>query len=304
MGNNRYILQIKDYFSKAIEALENNNVEEYGNFVKEADKMFQLYKEDAKLTYECTNFGMANHIFENALPKLFKSHSKVIREFINTIKGDKNLLAQFKFQVALKGISEGVDKRCYINDALELSKNNIDIKSLKESNEKLFKIIEKYDIKPSEMINENDLRLYESCDYLFKNNPKLSNLNKINENINVLLSSIENKSCVHEDKKDFSCMVQEFDEKYGKILNEDEKSLVKTILETKSSDSFDKKKELYDAYKNECIEKINSLYESASNEEKEGLTAIKEQLETQVFSEETLIKDLARLLEIRDVLNN
>ena len=76
MENNRYILQWKDYFLKAAEALENKNFDEYEDLMKKADEMYKLYREDSKLTYECTNFGMANYIFEDSLPILFKTNKK------------------------------------------------------------------------------------------------------------------------------------------------------------------------------------------------------------------------------------
>ena len=304
MENNRHIRQIKDYFLKAVEALENNYIEDYERYVQEADKIFQLYREDCKLTYECTNFGMANHIFEDALPLLFKNNNQVVKKFIKTIKEDKNLLTQFKLYKALSKINETTDKRQYVNEALELAKNDISVKNLQESNEKLFTIIKENNIRPSEIISENDLSLYASCDYLLKNPRKLSNLNKINENIDVLLSYQYKQNNFNTKQENVFEAINAFEAKYASILSEEEKNIVKTLTEGKSDNGTMKKEELYNKYKNECLDTIKALCETAVEEEKEGLYAIKEQIANQMFCEETLIKDLAKLLEIKDILNN
>jgi hypothetical protein len=303
MGNNRHVLQIKDYFSKAIEALENDYIEDYERYIQEADKIFQLYREENKLTYECTNFGMANYIFENALPTLFKTKKNVVREFIETIKNDNNLLVQFKFHNALKNINEGIDKRIYINEALDLLKKNIDTKTLKESNKKVFNIIKENNIRPTSVIDESVLKYYESCDYLFKHNPKLSNLNTINENLNTIIDF-----CTYKPNDvsslDFNNMMESFEAKYKNILTEEEKSIVKEIMDVKSVNASEKKENLFNKFKNECIETISSLLETANNDDREDLEAIQEQLNNMIFCENSLVKDIAKLLEIRDILKS
>lgn len=303
MENNRYILQWKDYIAKAEEAMENGHFDEYDDMMKKADEYYKLYKEDSKLTYECTNFGMANYIFENALPTLFKTNKNIIKEFIETIKNDNNLLVQFKFHNALKNINEGVDKRIYINEALQLLKNNINIKTLNESNKKIFNIIKEHNIRPTSVINEGMLKYFESCDYLFKNNPKLSNLNEINENLNAVIDF-----CNYKTNKtsyvDITNMMESFETKYKNILTEEEQSLVKEIMAAKSSQANENKAKLFNKFKNECIETISSLLETANNDDKEGLQAIQEQLNNMMFCENTLVQDIAKLLEIRDILKS
>ena len=304
MENNRYILQWKDYVSKAEEALRNNYFEEYDEMMKKADEYYKLYHEDSKLTYECTNFGMANYIFEDALPTLFKTNKNVIKEFIDTIKNDKNLLYQFKFHNALKNINEGVDKRVYINEALHLLKKNVNIKTLNESNNKIFKLIKENNIRPSQVINENILEYFASCDFLFKNNSKLNNLNNINENLNNVINYCTNKKNVIEPSCNFSNMMESFEAKYKNILTEEEQSLVKEIIAAKSAQANENKVKLFNKFKTECIETINTLLENANTDEKDGLEAIQEQLNNMMFCENTLVQDIAKLLEIRDILKS
>jgi hypothetical protein len=303
MENNRYILQWKDYISKASEALENKHFDEYEDMMSKAEEYYKLYREDSKLTYECTNFGMANYIFENALPSLFKTNKNIIKEFIETIKNDNNLLVQFKFYNALKNINEGVDKRLYINEALQILKKSINVKTLNESNNKLFTIIKENKIRPTSLINESDLKYFNSCDYLFKHNPKLSNLNFINENLNTVIEYCDYKN-INNSTSDFASMMESFEEKYKNILTEEEKSFVKEIIDTKSENAIDKKETLFNKIKSECIETLNTLLESSDNDEKDGLNTIKGQINNMMFCENTLVKDIAKLLEIRDILKN
>jgi hypothetical protein len=303
MENNRYILQWKDYISKASEALENKHFDEYEDMMSKAEEYYKLYREDSKLTYECTNFGMANYIFENALPSLFKTNKNIIKEFIETIKNDNNLLVQFKFYNALKNINEGIDKRLYINEALQILKKSINVKTLNESNNKLFTIIKENKIRPTSVINESDLKYFNSCDYLFKHNPKLSNLNFINENLNTVIEYCDYKN-INNSTSDFASMMESFEEKYKNILTEEEKSFVKEIIDTKSENAIDKKETLFNKIKSECIETLNTLLESSDNDEKDGLNTIKGQINNMMFCENTLVKDIAKLLEIRDILKN
>jgi hypothetical protein len=303
MENNRYILQWKDYISKASEALENGHFDEYEDMMSKAEEYYKLYREDSKLTYECTNFGMANFIFEDALPVLFKTNKSLIKEFIETIKNDKNLWAQFKFYNALKNIQETTVKELYVNGALSLLKKAINIKTLNESNKKVCDLIAKNNIKPNEAINEDTLRYFESCDYLFKHNPTFSNLNLMNENLNTVVNY-----CNHKNDKcqeiDLFDVMESFENKYRNILTEEEKNIVKEIISSKTDGMCNKKEELFNKFKNECINAIISLIESADDTEKEGLNIIKEQLDVMVFCENTLVKDIAKLLEIKDILNS
>jgi hypothetical protein len=300
MEKNRYILQWEDYCKKACEAMENNHFDVYDDLMKKADDIYKLYRQESKLTYECTNFGISNYIFEDALPSLFKTNKKVIKEFVNTIKEDKNLLNQHKFYQALKNINEHTDIHTYINEALLLVKEGIDIKTLNESNDKLSKIIKENGIRPSSEINEDVLKYFESCDFLFKNNRKLSNLPIISENINNLINYINTQTILKEDKINIYDMLENFEKKYDNILNEAEKNFVKNIL----TSSSDEKEHLFNNIKKECIEIINSLLESTKDEETDGLNAIKEQINEKTFCETTLVKDIANFLEIKDILNS
>lgn len=305
MGNNRYILQWEDYMKKAKESLENNNFDEYKDFMDKANETADLLKHDNELTYECVNFGMANYIFENALPTIFKNNKAAVKEFTNTIKEDKNLRKQFQFYKALETYTTSLNSRDYLNESLNLVKETIDKKTLEKSNKKLGEIINKYSIKPSEMISEDKLKFFADCDYLLKNDKKLNNLVTVTECVNRVSDYIEkNYNTINESKTNTFALIEDFDKKYNNLLNEEEKSFVKEIIDCKSSSNRAKKETLFNKFKNECLELINKLMAESNGDDVNDLNAIKEQIDAKVFCEETLVKDVANLLEIRDILKS
>ena len=284
--------------------MEEKNFDLYDTLMKEANIAYDEYKRDSALTYECTNFGMANYIFEDALPTLFKSNPKAVKEFISTIKEDKNLLYQFQFYKALEKYNKDINSKDYINEALEIIKNKINKKTINESNGKLAKIINAYNIKPIQRIPNENVELYESCDFLFKREKLLTNLREINENINKVVKFTEKYyDFTNEDNtKNLFSMVENFEKKYNSLLNEEEKNFVKELMDFKQGEKNEKKEKLFNKFKNECLNTIDKLISESNNEEKEGLLAIKEQIEDKTYCAETLVKDMAKLLEIRDIL--
>lgn len=302
--NNKYILQWRELVLKAAKALEEKNFDLYDTLMQEANMAYDEYKRDSALTYECTNFGMANYIFEDALPKLFKSNKKAVKEFISTIKEDKNLLYQFQFYKALEKYNKDLNSKEYINEALEIVKNNINQKTINESNGKLARLITKYNIKPTETISNENMDLFESCDFLFKNTKRLTNLTTINENVNKVVKYTEKYYDFTNDDvtKNIFSMVENFEQKYNSLLTEEEKDFVKEIMDFKKEDKDNKKEKLFNKFKNECLNTINKLIAESTDDDKDGLMAIKEQIEEKQYCAETLVKDMAKLLEIRDIL--
>ncbi len=304
-NTNKYILQWRDLMLNAAKALEGKRFEEYESLISQADQAYELYKQDSALTYECTNFGMSNHIIENALPSLFKKKPKAVKEIITLIKEDKNLHTQFNFFNALSKCKNTLDVTSFIKESLELMKKDLNVKTINESNKKLAHIITKYDIKPSKALTENELNFYSSCDFLFKHKRNLSNLVEINENLNII-SDFTKQNLITEtkEKNDFFSLIENFEKKYNNLLNEEEKSFVKEIMDWKKPNALQNKEKLFNNIKEDCLNLISHLSENASDDEVEGLNAIKEQLNNKVFCEETLVTDIARLLEIRDVLKS
>lgn len=299
---NKYIIQWKNLMNEAVEALGQQNYPEYEKLMMQVNNAYENFRNDASLRYECVNFGMSNYIFEDALPELFVKKPELIKNFVSLIKEDSNLSNQFQFYKALDNYNGKSDAKEYVNESLKILKENINVKTLNKSNNKLKVFIVEHDLKPMEHISNDDLKLFESCDYLFKSPRKLSNLNQVNENIEVLVDYISNKSKnITESKEKVASLLEKVNSS-DTLLNEEERSLVYDIMDHKAHDANAKREKLYNKFKNECVTTINKLLEKASNDDKEGLLAIKEQLLNQQYCEETIVTDIAKLLEIRDVL--
>ena len=118
---------------------------------------------------------------------------------------------------------------------------------------------------------------------------------------NVVEYTKKNYNSLNESKGDTLNKINEFNEKYGNILTESEKTFVKEMFSSKS----EKKEKLFNNLKNECLMQINKLISEANNENDIiGLNELKEQINTKYFNETTLVQDVAKLLEINVVLGS
>lgn len=299
---NVHIQKWNEYTRKMADAMQAENVEEADRLKTLADKEYELYREDAKMTYECKNFGLANYVFENVLPSIFKTNKKLVNQFTNIIKEDKNLMGQFMFYTSLNNFNNdnAVD---FINEALSLVNDRVDYKTIKKSNEKLASLIKENHIINTEIINEDKLKFFENCDFLLTNKKKLSNLNSYTEKINEVAEYVKkNIKPLNENRVNVFNLIEAFDKKYDALLNEEEKSFVQEIADFKKKGDNSKKQSFFESLKKSCLDGINTMIESCSENEKQELLSIKEEINNKMFCEDTLIKDVAKLLELRDVL--
>lgn len=299
---NQYIIEWRNNVLEAAKALNENDFSKYDKMMSLIENNYASYKRDVALTYECKNFGMCNYIFEDALPHLFKNNKNAVKEFINTIKEDKNLLSQFQFYKSLEKNNDKIDTNEYITESFNMACENIDMKTLKESNAKLANIIKKYNIKPNDFIPNDKLELFENCNYIFSTKKNLNNLMEMKTSFDgVIQYAKKNYNYIIENKSNDLEKINEFNTKYGNLLNESEKSFVKEMF----SSSSDKKEKLFNNLKNECIKSIEKMIKESNNEnDLIGLKELKEQIEDKFFNESTLVKDVAKLLEINVVLGS
>lgn len=301
---NQYILKWREKIIEADECLQNQDFEGYEMCLREAQEAYEEYKKDSELTYECKNFGIINHIFENALPKLYKSKQhQVIKDYITCIKEDKNLLAQFQFYKALGKYQDSYELDAYLTEALSLVKEKINKSTLKESNNKLAKIIKDNNIKPNDFITESNLAFYNNCNILFCKDKKLTNMTEMADTFNAVSDYIKtHPQALQENIFNPDKAIKEFTQKLNKTLTTEEKTFVEEIIDAKSKGATQRKEKLFNKFKNECIEIVNNLMKESSSDDVLGLQEIKKQLEDKKFCLETIIQDMAQLLEIRDVL--
>ena len=155
-------------------------------------------------------------------------------------------------------------------------------------------------VKPTEFVDEESMKLYENGNIILSNKRTTNNALNLIESYDAVSKWMD----IHkEDKKvgqDADQMIKEFEEKLKNNLNESEMSFVQQITDWRSPLAEQRKEKLFNKFKNECIEKINSmLKEDANNVELKGLS---DQLSEMKFDKNNIVKDIAKLLEIRDIL--
>ena len=290
---------------KAKNAMEQGGIEAAEEFMQEMEDAFERYKEACAFEDSTidSNFATLNTTIESVMPKLMSKNKKGLRECIKLIKEDKNLSAQFKFCNSLRKFNSDADAKDYINESLNLVEKDIDRKTLKESNRKLAKLLIKYNIKPSNEINENDMKFAKSCDYLLTHKKTLNNLNEFTSNIKTINDYIVENKKANAEKVDILSMAEQVEKKMNS-LNEAEQALVKDIMMANSTGAESRRQGLFNKIKNECIEKINKMISENDGDEKERLLNLKETIMLKEYDKNNIVGDIAKLLEIGAVLSD
>jgi hypothetical protein len=309
MENKGYKKEFSNYLNIMKEALERNNFEAYDAAKDMLDESIEEYKHNNELAAQLntTNFGVLNHIFEERLPELFKNNKKAVRDVIKTIKEDKNLSAQFDFYENIrkyKGkITEMVDPVQFLskfNSVVEKHKL-IDKNTIIESNKKFRNVLKENNVVPTEFIDEEYVKLYNAGHNILTKKQSLKNMMTLTESIDSVKEYMnKHKNDKVNESVDPQKLINDFENKLKETLTESEISFVKQITDWRSPIAEQRKEKLFNKFKNECIDKINEmLKEDAENAELKGLN---DQINEMKYNKETIVTDIAKLLEIRDIL--
>lgn len=305
MDTKKYNKEFSHYASVIAEALSKGDLSTYraaDALLKESVSAYEMEKKlEAQL--DTRNFGVLNHIFEQELPRLFKTNKKAVRAVVKLIKEDKNLLNQFNFYKALKEYnSSAVDSEAYLKKLVEEFDNKINHENLccAISNEKLRDTLIENNVFPSDFIDEKDMRLYEDVETLTCSKVLLSNTLVILE-AEKRVANILNENKKVEDAKPKVDTIREFEENMRDTLTESEIDLVKTITSAREPIAEAKREKLFNSYRDECINKVDEMI--ASEPYNDELKGLKQQIESKTYNKETIVEDMAKLLAIRDVLD-
>jgi len=307
MKNNKYQEEFSNYISIMTEALKKGDYKAY-DYVKEMlDEAVEDSRHEDELTAELNtnNFGILNHIFEERLPELFKNDKKVVRDVVKLIKEDSNLSSQFNYYNAIRNyrgkMADVLKPEELAQKLYEAVVPTINRETLLKSNAKFRNILKENNIIPTDFINDEMRTLYESGHNIFTKKNSVANVATLAESTNNICKYMnKHKGDVINESVDPSKLVKNFESKLKDTLTESEMSFVQQITDFRSPIAEKRKEKLFNKFKNECIEKINQmLKEDAENTE---LKQLKSQLEEQKFNKESIVKDIAKLLEIRDIL--
>jgi len=301
----KYLQLWQNAVKKAADAMRSGNISDAEKYHQEMEDFYERYKEavDFEDTTNNSKFATLNATLESALPRLLSKNKKALKECINLIKEDKNLFSQFKFCDALRKFNCDSDAKDYINESLKLVSKDIDKKTLKESNNKFAKLLIKYNIRPTDDISESDLKFAENCDYVLTHKKSLNNLTEYTNRIKSISDYIVENKKVNDNKIDVLSMAEQVEKKLNS-LNEAEQALVKDIMAANTSLAESRRQNLFNKIKNECIEKINKMISENEGEEKERLLNLKETIMLKEYDKNSIVGDIAKLLEIGAVLSD
>ena len=262
----------------------------------EAGKMTQLYGESR-------NFGVIYNVFEQNIDNIYQDETKkhIIKEAYNLIKNDKLLNEQFKIYDMFEKSVDVENVKDFVNEATNLVKH-FNKKQIKESNEKLIKLIKDNQLDEYVSIPEETESLYEAIEYVILNKKTIDNVNNFIKAQNVIAEHIENNQKnnlnENEDKFSFANFQKDLDKEESQLnetINEDEKKLLDMFVNPKTN-----KKSIFENYKEETLQKIKGAMQISEENDKEGWQKIYESVNSKVYSDKMTqnIINCAEMLEI------
>lgn len=305
--NNEYINQWKEWVNKELEALNSGDydlADTYANLSKQAHEDF-VSDNSAKCEFESKSFGMLNHIFENNLTDLYKVNPSLIKEYVSLIKNDKNLLSEQIFFNSIRGIKDKETAKDVVMNALDLLENRINPKTIQESNKKAIKFLSEHRNELNIEYNNSLDEFYKNCEKLMETKKKLSTLPVIMENVDKVTKFINenfiNNSIIENNEIDFATLIEDYENKYGETLNEDEKAFINKL--TKAQNDLQSYKELFEDVKTKCLTKIDEMSKTSNPKEKQGLIDIAENIKLMDSNTISEIKeDFHKIMKIMDIL--
>lgn len=308
MEDKKYQEEFSNYISIMAEALRKDDFKAYEYVRDMLEEALEERKHEKALLKEMDtiNFGILNHIFENELPTLIKSNKKGVKNVIKTIKEDKNLMGQFNFYNVIRerykgNVASNLKAMELLEQLAKIVSEDIDLKTVKESNKKLRKVMLESNITPTMFVDDESKALYESGNIILTRKKTTANMIPLAESYDSICKYMEkHKNDSIKESKDIDKLIEEFEGRMKETLTESEISFVQSITDFKTPIAEKRKEKLFNKLKEDCISVVESmLKEEPSNAELNGLNI---QLGEMKFDNKTIVKDIAKLLEIRDIL--
>lgn len=252
------------------------------------------------------NFGKIRNTYNNILIESITSkkdeNKSVFKKYIKAIKSDEILKEQFLIfnNIENKVEADRAKATEYVKESIALL-SKYPKQSIIESNTKLFN-----DITFEFDVDYDKKDLHEAITTLVFTDRKASTLDAILEATDKVVDYIiNNKAKEVNEGLDIpnslliSLSVGNFNEEY-KDLSESEKAIVSIMIES----TPEEKEKLFKDTNVECVSLINSKLEESDINAKEKLLSVKERLLNQEFNNESFIKDITKLIELKETLKN
>lgn len=306
----KYAEEISNYTSLMNEALKRDDFKAYDTVKSMLDEVVCDMKENKSLRNELNtcNFGILNHIFEQELPRLIKTNKKAVRDVLKLIKEDKTLSSEFKYYNTIKNINEtisslddrNVNVESLVKEYADSMRKSMNVNESLKSNKKFRKTLIENNVIPSEHINDEMKTFYKASTRLLENAQSIKNAASYNDDLDTVVGYARRHKKDAVSKANPIDEISNYESSLKDKLTESEMSFVKSITDFKTPIAEQRKERLFNKFKNECISKIDEmLSKEPKNEE---LSSLRKQIEEQKFNKNSIVKDIAKLLEIRDIL--
>lgn len=277
---------------------------------EKANKYFDLAKMEINsesnnitaLYGENRNFGIVYKVLESNFTNSINDKSinrTPIVEALKKVKTNKKLNEQFKVFNAFTNPQNVVNVEEYVNEVINLC-NTHNQTELNQINETFINFIQKKNINELIDIDESELELFESINYVMTNKKDFNNLNEFLKHKNNIVEYINKHNIITTEKIDIDDKLNEcaltLEEKYDLLLNEDEKEFIKEYTSKQS------KEECFNENKKTLISLIETHIKKSDNSTKEQWVELKNKINESSFNEKTFIVDLAKIIEIQNKL--
>lgn len=278
---------------------------------EKANKYFDLAKmeingESANITQlygENRNFGIVYKVLESNFTNSLQDNSinkKPLIEAFKKVKKSKKLNEQFKVFNAFTNPQNVVDPVQYVNEVISLC-NIHNQKDLNDVNENFINFIQKNNINELIDIEDNEMELFESINYIITNKKGFNNINEYIHHKDVIVDYVNKHNVMNNDQIDIDEKLNEcalsLEEKYDILLNDDEKEFIKEYANKQS------KEECFNENKKVLIDLIEKRIKNVDTCSKEQWIELKNKINESVFNEKKFIIDLAKIIEIQNKLN-
>lgn len=295
----------KILMQQALEHLEKGEIEKFETDRALANKYFdEMNAEEEELDAlynESRNFGIIYQVIESNVNHLLESAEgqKSVRRIVKAIKGDKILHEQFKAYNNLQPSNSVNNVSEYITEALSLVPS-LDKKLVKETNEKLIRLIRKEKLDEMVDIDDDKLNLFESIEYVTMNKKSIDNIDEYINATNIIKESIcklPSKKKELDTIKDYTDTINSVSESLGNDMTHDEVKLLKEIYSENGENYFNECKSITLSKLNEMMSKETDM------DTKSRLSQIYEKINAKYFNKKNAAVDVSEMIEIQNTID-
>jgi hypothetical protein len=248
------------------------------------------------------NFGNVksklNKAYSQDLIDNTNKYKKLYEEFLKTIKSSPVLMLEYTIYENLKKHNLDYNESLRFIEANVSALSKIDRNTLLKENKR----IQKFDLEDI-ALSDDKIRLNENIENVINESvfKKITNVNKLHESVNFLIESLTKKEETQLKKSEknfkvshiFNMAKKKLEEKFSN-MQEDELEIISTFIKGDEK----KKKTVFENYKKQTK---NFLLNEKDNISSEMLTETFDFIDSLEYNDESAVKDLSKLFEIKNL---